>query len=68
MRILRVSTYGQKKKESSHLYKRLRGLKEVLSALWPRALLVPIDDRLIRNAILVVQHLERILILTVHAR
>lgn len=42
----------------TYLDKRLGGGKEVLSTLWPGALLEPVDNSLIRYAILVVQHLK----------
>lgn len=38
--------------------KSLGALEEMLAALGLRALLVPIDNRLIRNTILIVQHLN----------
>ena len=43
--------------DDTHLDERLGRLEEVLPALRLRALLVPIDDRLVRDTVLVVQNL-----------
>jgi hypothetical protein len=44
----------------TNLDQALGGLQEVLSSLRLRSLLVPVDDRLIRDAVLIVQNLREL--------
>lgn len=48
------------RKRTTHLDKRLGRLEEMLATLWLRALGVPVDDCLVRNTVLVVQYLYRL--------
>ena len=50
----------------AYLDKRFGRLQEVLTALRLGALLVPVDDSLVRDTVLVIQHLNKVL--AIHGR